>query len=1284
VTKKRKTSDYDEDGDHPAKKAATKKVFKQDHSLVNLLGAKIGDRLKGKHSGEGVLVEITEGEIFPCDESVRLEIENYEAGNQLSPVGEAACRLLGKDYPTPDRLVAYFKRLREEGKTVERSHSTALSDPRNGKGMDKKDTAAVACKFRILNLGALHEHAKEAGMLPEMLQLLDRTDVSAQDVLPLVARHTLCLQCGWYSLVKAEVPLKVSEIQSEWVISLEDLRILPTASLKASEKGKEKEGDPENRRALFVLYGIPLSVSMISDVRSLEDQVKAGVTAENLARSLELMNIVKGLSPTFLKSFLQKTLRQRPKVIEFQQGKVVAGEDAAVVLFLCLAHHRGSFNPEIQKFIRGVTDAFKRLAVIITEDAWFDKAPTVTFMTAGLMTAEMSTFWPSTVLFDAAMKAVRKAFRSEGALLYSSESEKTVTKSLLFSRVAEFPESDFGTCYEVLKRIGAMASDLGMLVTLDGNEGKKIPSPATKGFPESLPLWFGLDFHCCRGIGYVVGQLELETLPKGKPGSIGFPEIFAWLFKTFTGKNFRRHPEWTKAELKDLEKVLMVQGLVFAELLKGGDEDAPEILMARTSTDDNQVPPESAEAGTGKEEMTAHIPVGILSSALGPIPFKDGRQQYLILPSMDDPSEKLVMKSPPRDSKDIDLLDVPQEVKTRAAEWLRGQQLRCKNVLLKRALGAVGSITASFSEQEGWMLTFDKKTVQWEDIRGEIKFFCPHFEVPKDDAIHQLVGVPLLSAALGNTRLGAVAGGDARRALTAKLITESATKSPHRRLPSQRLLSLLTDASLTGLTKVKFPKPGRDGKQAGDLGCFTFDIDAYQLALRLSLVWPGALRPEYPADFVIGDPLLFTMMWREVMEVCRVTGAQPTSQEWKGTFDGEARALKPHQADAVEELMERQKSFGHFVCMDTGSGKTQIATTFVERLAREITSLKFRYVLWIAPREVLKEDKFGNKALIQELRKCGVRKILHCDPTKDKGVVPLPYHFNVIIDDHLRAIPSVLAGVAAESVVVADEVDRMYAVSTQRSSTALMLSGMAVKVLAMTATMIRNNKEDGVAHWMKFAHPCVPITKENWLISMSSVVIKAFDSKIKVITEDIDVEVQEAGLKDDEGRTCLDLLQDGHMAKAAQAVYDGMIGPCCDLVKKLMKEGVLLVASDSKHQAKLLRELGARGVKAGTFDNGPDSSYPVVVVRKDQCRGYNWGIRFGVLLEMPYFGNAADRRQMLGRLKRIGQKRSEIRRIMLVPKGTFLARVYSKHLLADLKNAVLEALGKKYQLEGFE
>jgi len=1442
VAAKRKDGDdnEEEDGDGGSKGKGKKAKLRGDYSPLNLWGAETGTYLRGYEStAAGIEVQLTSGRILPIRDCVEAEVAHYKDKEELSPAGKVIFNLYKEQFGTETQFIKALERRLEKKHltadakvvdtedgggngdygTMDRSASNVLTEPRNNPdtfltyaqarlavNKNKMDQIQKSsCTFRLVKMGKLLEYAKLSTISEEFMKLSDRTDLVCEQFTSKIAEK-LCFQCGWYEPCRG-VSSGVVESDFEGVqyyISLrtQSIRPLYTAADETADGGKMtmKRVPPFEG---YKYYKAGPAIIMAKIVTPLDPERKKTVgdwfdemwvkfakgrpeKYQSEASRVELKAFMEGtlckLAPTFLKSFMQKIVRLQIYTVK-RKDQSFYGPDMLTACVLALIFSRGSFNTDVSKFIRGVTDAFKRGVVMMFEDAWpeFDKEnnksspKVVAYLAAALLTAEVGDYWPDHLLIKNLLSDLRSAWHSPRALVYTSLAQfnadgKSLPKgntTLMYKYATQMPYNDPGTCYDLLATIGSMEGDRVMTYDLFQTMRSKEVRVRSPSFVNTLevPLSLSLDQHCSRGIGYLLAQMKFKTLSKERSQK-GFVEIFGWLFGTYTGRNFRRHTSWNADEQHDvglitqvtdlvLDVIISAKGKIAEEQGGAGDKDilVPEFEVAEDDdgtggdeeVDDggeDENDEDETAASSSSSSITIQIPLvvpcGLLSAVVGPKGFKGSdKKAYIILLNLDEPERFAVMCKPQRSSKESsDLFTVPPEIRAEAEAWLKKTPLTISNKIIKKIFALrhelgdwtkLKSITARCGEVDGWVLSISGgysskwidivtqpvRSVNWtgekevDDDNGvdmtitvgsaptlkngaTVSDWTPYAEMvcalPSFKASAQVTFRHTPAAVIKNPM-------EMIDAHTLSLLTEALRTLPSGKVAIRRLLALMRDAALTSLKQVRFPKPSRAGTQAGDdLSWYTFDLDAFTIALWLANFWPGALRLGDPPNFTIVDPLLYMALYDSVSRMADLVGTTATTtatgqpvfgtpyhfaSPWHNTFKNSEFKPTEGQQRILDQLCgEYNAKPGQFVYCPPGFGKSKVAVDFTRFLVDQRELKDCKYILWVAPKSVL---QYKTMEGIREIRKQGVVKYAVLDRTgvgKDSKLEYLskdlkPYHITLVNSDHLRSMTDYLATLAPEMIIIADEVDTMYALGTQRTSSALMLAGMAKRVLSMTGTMIRNNKEKGVVYWVKLSYPMVPITPQNWLVSLSNIAIESLEVKVDVNNKEELIRVEGGNQLAD------DLVRQSKLLEAASLIYMNTVSGFVAAIKMCVDkqhEQVLAVADSEKHKQALLAKLDKQGIRAAGHEKGPDASYPVIVVTKKECRGYNWAIRMGVLITMPYFSNSADRRQMEGRLKRNGQKRKAITHLMLIPEGTFLARVYGKHLLTDLKSAAIEAV----------
>ena len=287
------------------------------------------------------------------------------------------------------------------------------------------------------------------------------------------------------------------------------------------------EGDSLTLRLGDIVARVPASAlkAFQADVEAVQQAVKGLVTCsdEDVGYCIAQLRL---LSLGALKSSLQKIIRFRAKEVQVE-AKLIPAPVAAAVSAALLFASKGGFTPELQLFTRGATAAFKRLAVILLEDAWIEEDESASFLASllalGLVTQQMNTYEPSRALVISAMRLAAKASSSSSLIAW-----RKGQKGSSHMKVSEAQMCSFQTSAHFLRELRSFPGDMEMFdqVAAGSKSGTLGLLHASSG-PEVMPLCHIVDQHTFRGVGHVLGP---------ESGS-SFAERFQLLFDHCTGRN---------------------------------------------------------------------------------------------------------------------------------------------------------------------------------------------------------------------------------------------------------------------------------------------------------------------------------------------------------------------------------------------------------------------------------------------------------------------------------------------------------------------------------------------------------------------------------------------------------------------------------------------------------------------------------------------------------------------------------------------------------------------------
>lgn len=1219
--KKRKRTREDDDSVAlpSAKKLRKGKELRND---VRFTGARVGDVIVGINEGQtqGVRLKVVEGATAVCAKSV----EKF---------GEEA---------VTDAYAKWYRlsKARARQTLMDRERDQFASHHALGQACTCDYKRATYCqhepgmRFVIVEPGKLQESAALAG--EEDLKALEaivaeQRVVSWKDVLQLMGKKTLAMQRGWYRVqgfprvveepdeeqlaidtTTIEIETGLDNGSQQWVYLGDDLTVRLSG-------GGVQQITAEDAQSIVA--------ELLPKLRCLSKKAydKHGASPPEMKED-DVVHTMAALGPLSiggLKSALQKTIRFGALSVQLPHTKAgdieKDGMDqvpaclAAACISALLFSRTGCFVPDLQMFTRGCVGALKRLFVIILEDAWVSDAPIRELAAAALVLQRCPDLQPSAGLIAATV-----FYSAKASLSMSIWNWREVKAAAQCSRgVLELEPSEIakiGEASRILTLLKSFKGDLEMAekVARQARVGKgPLLRCSWSCRPETMPLEHMVDQHAFRGVGHCV-----------RPGvGDSFASIFKAVFNEVTGVN----PRWSSNFDKDsfegkslVNRVRFGQRIVLARALK----------MPRTTM-----------PVVGERAFKVAVDCGVLAAAVGPVTVSvprvkngktgGGKRTLIVTLGTQDPGDEMVMKKPTRNTADL-YEDIAPEEREAAIDAVRAMHHR---LLTPYPIGSTAIFKGGEWTVDGtpWTALVDSP----DDEEGCSEAGGLTITVPlHPDPIREWSGEKdrgYLRGAMDVTGEGVAENAQ-------ELLNNICAKTTQQ--VRSRALALLQQQ----YEQVNMPTPSLGGSIGHDqLMAYSCDPAAWRFLAAISLVVPGALRPEQVPKFSVPNAMLLRVVvgWLSNAPCLKAGTTTNAAKDLWEKLVIDDNVLMQHQTDAVHDMLlrDQQGTPGHFVVLDVGLGKTLLTACYVRHFLNQ-TPLDIRAVLWVTPSDLVQPT-------LEQLRTRW--KLPAC--LLAASAVPKKGYINLVAHDHLRkkftqkqqrlqggaaSVVDELANWAPFMVVVLDEVDTMYA-NTQRTSAAHRISALAAKLVCQTATPLRNSRHEQLAAWLARTEN-YPVDKRNWLVAANSMVSKQIDLSIEVQYEE-----KKVPMREDVRVRHLAVGRDwGAMAKITQEATDHSLAQVA-AAAAVEQGGVLLVANDESHVGALITLLrGYRGVKAGTFEDRGNPAYNAVVVSKRHCRGYNEATRLGAIVTGVYPGNGADRHQMTGRLKRIGQKRSRI------------------------------------------
>lgn len=972
------------------------------------------------------------------------------------------------------------------------------------------------------------------------------------------------------------------------------------------------------------------------------------------------------LSLSMLKSLVQKIIRSRPAHVDFADSLRVTASCALVVAIL-VALDKQSFNPNGGGIETGLTAMLKRVGVIIpVEDAWpVDRTPQTMLRLACLAAvSSRRPHWsaPASVVSDILLTALA-SLHSELVLEWQVDSRNEPPVAVpRFETPTSGTDAMLHVSFVVENFLGGMKGDMMML-----RAAAQSYRPARRhqlgAASWVMPVWHSLDQHCATPIVYLLPQQgeSAQLINSSRDGTHPMGPLFREFFGQLTGFNPRRSAPPA------------VEQPVVAEF-RQAQRDYWRLLTGAPSSSSSPV--------AAEEDWSVALPLSWPAYALGARSIKVAGRQWLWSLNPDQLSEIRVTTVADRSRMKIngDAAEPPQT----DAAIIADEKSRASAIAEAGRLLGAGIVV-----DERFFGT--KTTIRLDDEAGQLYVN----DVPWEEARHRTLAVP-------TGEWGVTAAPCMDRQYADKLAGTLDHVQPGARRLAISLLRSFREC-------VEFPRPDRNGGAArtGDALPSAAQWGACAAWTTLSRLCPLVVTPTAgnPARFT--TPLRFMPLRHMIADALESRDSALVEVDGKTPVETgdaavaavcdelQARLGSPphaHQRSLLVRLMERVVAptplRSHFVWLDVGGGKTLLALMFFQLLQRlRVTAPQV--CLFLTTSEALASVQRDARALGLPVNvivsSSDVSRVVD---TVKSGVV-FAVHDSVKMPTQLQA----LLPLVGRSLLVVDEVHKAMGCGTIVADSMQFLARVAGDALMMTATPLRNTREEKVLRaWMQMVvdFPCTE-SQSAFHVALNSMLHQPLFDKVPTQQELVHCGADDpavyAHVPRRMGGTSDSLVFSHKMATAAYAAACAaadrrMVELCHELIAG--GANVWLVCENYAHVERLRVALalpaeqvwspphGARSVEPMVAGTG--LRYRVGLVPIRVSTGYS-ATHFNVRVRGVYPSNQANRTQIDGRIARFGQPVRPVRLYTVHAGITTL--ILNGHINAESFTAMIAELNAK-------
>lgn len=286
--------------------------------------------------------------------------------------------------------------------------------------------------------------------------------------------------------------LKEAGLEKEYNAEKKNIAVLGEETLISFTSGAKQE------------IGIIYQASSVITKESLFSLSDDYLTNEEAAECSEIATLIGPFSPSLYKSLMQKIVRTQCSFV-VHDNREYSSRAFLLVTFILLSVHKGSFNPNKQRFVTGLESATKRLAIIVCEDSYVKDMNDISLLLVDALIKQQDRSWmPPLDHFAVFFKIALEALDSPSLLIYKTDKEHNIAALSWLDKKGIAP---YKLNAVLLKEIGSMSGDINFFshlalspVLMPENKRKEVIR---------MPLISCIDQHCFTSIGHFLPYDEV-------------------------------------------------------------------------------------------------------------------------------------------------------------------------------------------------------------------------------------------------------------------------------------------------------------------------------------------------------------------------------------------------------------------------------------------------------------------------------------------------------------------------------------------------------------------------------------------------------------------------------------------------------------------------------------------------------------------------------------------------------------------------------------------------------
>ena len=689
-------------------------------------------------------------------------------------------------------------------------------------------------------------------------------------------------------------------------------------------------------------------------------------------------------------------------------------------------------------------------------------------------------------------------------------------------------------------------------------------------------------------------------------------------------------------------------------------------------------------------------------------------------------SDEVVVFAPSRDAKPKP--EITPTAKAKAIRAARAKSQLGTGLKFESRLMPFHTHARYDDDTSRWLVTSTRgaaaKFWSWDDAMAtKLPFVVSPFPIPNEEGDPEweaqlnddddglvAADVPILTARLENRYLPEseaedMQGADyglVRRCLE-KLVKAIASVAEVQGFVPGNVLSRFLSMIAAQYTTFSVPVPGlQGGANEKELKPERGDWIVYRALLRLAALAPGAMQSSSPKKlaFVVNDARALKHVESELRSIVRerdAATAQPTTHwqtGWHKLLHNAEGGRTPFQfqKDLVQQMVDRDgspnRTQGQFLSLEVGLGKTVTGMLYALQHLASTPNHGMQRIVWITKRAIVDttvgELQRWGQAPVAAYKSVSEHEAIHGFGGNNQRILVLAIE-TLSGAGSSETLAERLIGMAPHTLFIVDEVHQYYNLS-DRASRLLQAVSASPKFLVMTATPAASTRQMLAREWLRRCVNFPVASPDDVLVAGATFISGRYDLGIEAVEEEVFVRLSE----DEYDAHKAALAVPGGWGQAARIVRDAIELKLAEVAVAEARAdraanpggGALVVVDSAAAAGSMMNKLKWHAGPDFQVQlrhnvlNSPQPTDPtvgIIVVTKDDVTGYNLQ-RLGVIVTGVYAGNAAHRHQLRGRIRRLGQKRKEVKYVTVIGRNTILDLLHERHKSTDAQGATLEAM----------